>query len=180
MSRFPGLPSFDLLDRARSLTEAALCFLMSGQPDVRAAVDAMRRGAVEYMDKPIDIAAPTIRIERALQTATMRRRLRGARLACMLQQAEVPAPNILSAAHIARIGAGILYAATSPWATLLARTFHSDAQACARCQARLAVRAVVTDPGVARQILFAMPAAARAPPDLNGLDRVIVLEGAFA
>jgi hypothetical protein len=38
---------------------------------------------------------------------------------------EVPAPNVLSAAHLTRIADGLLYAATSrvPWATLLRRTF---------------------------------------------------------
>ena len=81
-------------------------------------------------------------------------------------------PNVLSARHLARIGGGLLYAATSnvPWATLLARTFEVDVKACARCGGRLEVRAVVTDHDIARRILDAMPAAARAPPSRR-LDR---------
>jgi two-component system response regulator HydG len=70
-----GAAEIDLLERAQAMTEAPLCFLMAGRADVRSAVEAMRRGASDYLEKPIDIAALTLKIERALATATMRRRL---------------------------------------------------------------------------------------------------------
>jgi hypothetical protein len=59
-------------------------------------------------------------------------------LARTLDGADVPAPNVLSAQHLGRIGGGLLFAATSnvPWATLFARTFDIDVKACARCGAR--------------------------------------------
>jgi hypothetical protein len=68
------------------------------------------------------------------------------------------APNILALEHIARLCGGLLYAATSqiPWAILLERTFEVDVQACKRCDGRLRVRAVVTQPDVARRILDAL------------------------
>jgi hypothetical protein len=90
-----------------------------------------------------------------------------------------PIPNVLSARHLARIGGGLLYAATSnvPWATLLARTFDVDVKACARCSGRLEVRAVVTDHDTARKILEAIPTTARAPPIV---DTALVYEPAFA
>jgi len=73
----------------------------------------------------------------------------------------------------------MLYAATSnvPWATLLARTFDVDVNACPRCDGRLVVRAVVTNHDIARRILDAIPTAARAPPPL---DASVVYEPAFA
>jgi hypothetical protein len=85
-------------------------------------------------------------------------------LASTLVGAGVLAPNVLSARHMDRIAGGLLYAASSnvPWATLLARTFDVDIKSCARCAGRLEVRAVVIDPLVARKILDAMRAAARA------------------
>lgn len=88
-------------------------------------------------------------------------------------------PNVLSTTHLARIGGGLLFAATSsvPWATLLARTFEIDAKACAHCGGRLEVRAVVTDHDIARRILDAIPTAARAPP---GVDSSVAYEPAFA
>jgi hypothetical protein len=100
-------------------------------------------------------------------------------LARTIEGADVPAPNILSAKHLGRIAGGLLYARTSnvPWATLLARTFDVDVKACARCGARLEVRAVVTDHDVAKKTLDAMPRAARAPPST---DSGSVYEPAFA
>ena len=99
-------------------------------------------------------------------------------LAPHIEDADVPMPNVLSLRHLRRIGAGLLYAATSnvPWATLLARTFEVDVKACDRCGGRLEVRAVVTDHDIARKILDAIPAAAPAPPSL---DSSVVYEPAF-
>ena len=90
-------------------------------------------------------------------------------LARTMHGADVPMPNVLSARHLDRIAGGLLYAATSsvPWATLLARTFEVDVNACARCGGRLEVRAVVTDHDVAPRFLDAIPAAARAPPSAD-------------
>jgi hypothetical protein len=100
-------------------------------------------------------------------------------LARSFDGADVPMPNVLSARHLARIGGGLLYAATSnvPWATLLARTFEVDVKACARCGGRLEVRAVVTDHDIARKILDAIPTTARAPPSI---DTVVLYESALA
>jgi hypothetical protein len=52
-----------------------------------------------------------------------------------------------------------------PWATLPATTFDLDVKACARCTGRLQVRAVITDHDIARKVLDALPAGARAPPE---------------
>lgn len=93
--------------------------------------------------------------------------------------ADVPMPNVLSTRHLARIGAGLLFAATSsvPWATLLPRTFEVDVKSCPRCGGSLEVRAVVTGHDIARKILDAIPTAARAPPVA---DSTVVYEPAFA
>ena len=87
-------------------------------------------------------------------------------LARLVPHADVPAPNLLSAKLLARIGGGRLYAPSSsvPWATLWARTFEVDVKACSRCCGRLEVRAVMTDPVVARTVLDTLAASARAPP----------------
>jgi hypothetical protein len=82
--------------------------------------------------------------------------------------------------HLAPALRGHLEAATSnvPWATPLARTFDVDPKSCADCGGRLDVRAVVTDPEVARRTVDAVPTATRAPPPL--LDAAVVAESAFA
>ena len=84
-------------------------------------------------------------------------------LARSLPCANVPAPNILSAKHLARIRGGLLFAANAnvPWAALLARTFERNVTTCASCGGR----AVVTEHAGARDILEALPGpSARAPP----------------
>ena len=99
---------------------------------------------------PRDKTGPIIPAAVPVSATTLARRLDGA---------DVPLPNVLSARHLARIGGGLLYAASSnvPWATLLARTFDIDVKACARCAGRLEVRAVVTDHDIARKIRRCLP-----------------------
>jgi hypothetical protein len=53
-----------------------------------------------------------------------------------------------------------------------------DGKSCVRCGARLEVRAVVTAHDTARQILDAIPNAARAPP--TSTDSHVVYEPEFA
>ena len=79
-------------------------------------------------------------------------------LATMIAGAQVHAPNVLSADHLARIQGGLLYAATCavPWAILHARTFDHDVLECPRCGGRLWVRAVIVDPDVAGRILASL------------------------
>lgn len=100
-------------------------------------------------------------------------------LARCIDGADVPMPKVLANRHLARIGGGLLFAATSnvPWAPLLARTFNIDAKACARCGGWLEVRAVVTDHNIARRSLDAIPTAARAP---QAADSSVAYEPAFA
>ena len=88
-------------------------------------------------------------------------------LALAVPGAEVPAPNVVSVTHLARIAGGLLYAATSrvPWALLLRRCFEVDVLRCARCGGRVRVRAVVTNHAVAGEILACIAKKrARDPP----------------
>jgi two-component system response regulator HydG len=49
--------------------------LMTARADLRGAVEAMRRGAADYIEKPFDAADLTMRLERALESAAVRRKL---------------------------------------------------------------------------------------------------------
>lgn len=118
------------------------------------------RGGTGERSAPRDKTGPVIPAALSVSATT---------LACSIEGADVPMPNVLSAKHLGRIAGGLLYAATSnvPWATLLARTFDVDVTACARCGGRLDVHAVVADHEVAQRILNALPATARAPPSVE-------------
>jgi hypothetical protein len=108
------------------------------------------RGRAGERPPPRDKTGPIIPAGVPVSATTLARRIDGA---------DVPMPNVLSVRHLARIGGGLLYAATSnvPWATLLARTFDVDVKACARCSGRLEVRAVVTDHAIACKIRRCLP-----------------------
>jgi hypothetical protein len=88
------------------------------------------------------------------------------------------APNILSVRHWDRLLGGLLYA-TSPrvdWASLLRRSFSVDVLECPKCQGRLRVVAVITEPEPVRRILAhlglptAAPTTARARDPTDELD----------
>jgi hypothetical protein len=141
-----------------------------------AASPATRKGLKDATGRTEDRPRPRDRGGAILPTALP---VAATTLARTIDGADVPAPNILSAKHLGRIGGGLLYAATSnvPWATLLARTFEVDVKSCVRCGGRLEVRAVVTEHDIARKILDAIPNAARAPPSA---DACLLHEPAFA
>lgn len=71
----PNVDGLALLDRAQAMPDPPLCFMVTGRADLRSAIDAMRRGAADYLEKPIDIADLTVRLERALKQAAMKRKL---------------------------------------------------------------------------------------------------------
>jgi len=71
----PGANGFQVLDACRALAEPPVVLLITGRADVRAAVDAMRRGAADYVEKPIDLDDLAARLERALSGVDMHRRL---------------------------------------------------------------------------------------------------------
>jgi DNA-binding NtrC family response regulator len=71
----PDRGGFEVLERARKQPVPPMVVMMSGRAEVRLAVESMRRGAIDFIEKPIDLAELVLRLERALETATMRRRL---------------------------------------------------------------------------------------------------------
>lgn len=55
----PGMSGLDLLRLLRAATAAPPVILLGEESDVRAAVDAMREGAVDFIEKPhMDLAIP--------------------------------------------------------------------------------------------------------------------------
>jgi two-component system alkaline phosphatase synthesis response regulator PhoP len=59
--RMPGLPGLDVLDLVRSRHPGLPVVLFTAQPDLNSAVEALRRGATDYLLKPLK---PEIIIER--------------------------------------------------------------------------------------------------------------------
>jgi two-component system response regulator FixJ len=66
--RLPGISGIELLRQIRDRGVRAPTILLSGEGDLRTAVDAMRAGAVDFIEKPIIDRLVLRRAKSALET----------------------------------------------------------------------------------------------------------------
>jgi two-component system response regulator HydG len=64
-----------ILDRALESDPPPAVLMMTARAEIRGAVAAIRRGAVDYLEKPLDLEDLGVRLDRALENAVMRRKL---------------------------------------------------------------------------------------------------------
>jgi len=76
--RLPGIDGVELLRRALTAQPELVVVMMSAHSAVDVAVDAMKRGAVDFLVKPFPLNALDAAVERALATASTRRKLHAA------------------------------------------------------------------------------------------------------
>ena len=62
----PGRSGLDVLRELAAPHYPAPIFIVSGQADVPTAVDAIRRGALDFIEKPFDMAAVVVRVREAV------------------------------------------------------------------------------------------------------------------
>ena len=65
--KMPGLDGLELLDRIAAAESAPPVVLISGHGDVPVAVDAMQRGAVNFLEKPLDERRLLVTVHRAIR-----------------------------------------------------------------------------------------------------------------
>jgi len=65
--RMPKMDGLTLLKRAREDGHEALFIMMTAFGSIETAVEAIRRGAEDYLTKPLDVGAVTARLEKALE-----------------------------------------------------------------------------------------------------------------
>jgi putative nucleotidyltransferase with HDIG domain len=63
--RMPDCDGFDVLARVRAIAPSVPVVMLTGHADLDHAVEAMRRGACDYVAKPVDLS----RLQQAIQTA---------------------------------------------------------------------------------------------------------------
>jgi two-component system response regulator HydG len=68
-----GQGGLEVLAAAARLQPEAAVLLVTGHGSVETAVDAMRQGAADYIEKPVRLAELRTRLERALETRRLRR-----------------------------------------------------------------------------------------------------------
>src|SRR5262245_42977097 len=71
--RMPGGSGLDLLERVHRSTPETAFILLTAFGTVEVAVEAMRRGAFDFVQKPFDAGEMEVRIARALELRRMRR-----------------------------------------------------------------------------------------------------------
>jgi two-component system response regulator AtoC len=66
-----GTEGLDLLKRAQALPHAPVCILMTAYGSEKVAVEAMKRGAYDYITKPLDLEKLDVVLARALRSRTV-------------------------------------------------------------------------------------------------------------
>lgn len=69
--RMPGLDGLALMDNVRATSPATRIVVMTAYGSVDAAVDAMKRGADDFIEKPIDVEELFSALERAMERASL-------------------------------------------------------------------------------------------------------------
>jgi DNA-binding NtrC family response regulator len=72
----PRMDGLDLLRRLRETPRPPIVLLLTGHGSVETAVEAMRRGAADFLTKPVDTAQLQRRLEKAVERATLHREAR--------------------------------------------------------------------------------------------------------
>src|ERR1044071_5247391 len=70
----PGLSGMDVLDRVVAFDPATEVILMTAHYSTESAVEAIKKGASDYLNKPVSIAALRTKIGALLQVARKRQR----------------------------------------------------------------------------------------------------------
>lgn len=66
--RMPGMDGLTLLQRALALPHPPLCIMLTAYGSIELAVEAMKRGAFDFLTKPINLDHLDIQLKRALRT----------------------------------------------------------------------------------------------------------------
>ncbi len=69
--RMPGKSGLKVIDKALSLSNKPAVIMMTAYGSIDSAVEAMKRGAVDFLTKPVQIERLEILIQRALKTRTL-------------------------------------------------------------------------------------------------------------
>jgi DNA-binding NtrC family response regulator len=69
--RMPGKSGLKVIDRALALANKPAVLMMTAYGNIDTAVEAMKRGAVDFLTKPVNIERLDVLIKRALKTKTL-------------------------------------------------------------------------------------------------------------
>jgi DNA-binding NtrC family response regulator len=73
--RMPGEPGIDVLPRVKAADPTTVVVVATAVHDVRTAVEALKRGAYDYITKPFDVDAILMLVERVLEKRALERQV---------------------------------------------------------------------------------------------------------
>lgn len=72
----PNIDGLELLKQIRSIDKEVVFLMITGYPSIETAVDAIKKGAYDYITKPFHMEDVKLRIERAFEKRSLKERLR--------------------------------------------------------------------------------------------------------
>lgn len=72
----PNIDGLELLKRIRELDKDVIFLMITGYPSIETAVDAIKKGAYDYITKPFHMEDVKLRIERAFEKRSLKERLK--------------------------------------------------------------------------------------------------------
>ena len=72
----PDMNGLELLERLREQRKKVPFLMITGYPTIETAVDVMKRGAYDYITKPLQLEDVRIKVERALHTKGLEKSLK--------------------------------------------------------------------------------------------------------
>lgn len=70
--RLPGMSGEAILEEAKQLFPEIIIFIMTGFGSIQSAIEAMRKGAYDYLSKPFQMTELVMRIEKALEEQNLK------------------------------------------------------------------------------------------------------------
>jgi DNA-binding NtrC family response regulator len=91
--QMPGMNGLEVLEKVKEIDEDIVVIMVTAQGGLETAVNAMRMGAYDYINKPFDFDELAIVIRKALETSYLRREVAGLRS----EHIKIGSPNIVGA-----------------------------------------------------------------------------------
>jgi two-component system, NtrC family, response regulator AtoC len=115
--KMPGVDGMTLLDRARADSPETIVILLTAFATVDLAVEAMKRGAYDFLTKPIHLDKLELSLRRALEARTLARENRELRR--RLRETSASTPLLGRSAAMQRLGESIQQVAATDAAVLV-------------------------------------------------------------
>jgi len=108
--RMPGMDGIEFLTKIKALKTDVEVIMLTGHGGIESAIEAMKIGAFDYMNKPVNFDELCVNVKRALETRTLRLQLANQQVQ-LLQSAKLAA--------VGELGAGVAHEMNQPLMAIL-------------------------------------------------------------